>query len=135
MEATVTWTSGMTFQADLDGHRVGIAVPGPDGTAVGPRPKALLLAGLGGCTGVDVVGILEKMRVPFEGLAVEVQAEESTSHPKVFTRIHLRYRFKGRELPLDKLQRAVQLSQEKYCGVSAMLGRTAAISSEIVIEG
>ena len=135
MEATVTWTSGMTFQADLDGHRVGIAVPGPDGAGEGPRPKALLLAGLGGCTGVDVVGILEKMRVPFEGLAVEVQAEESTSHPKVFTRIHVRYRFKGRALPLDKLQRAVQLSQEKYCGVSAMLGKAAAISSEIVIEG
>ncbi len=135
MDATVTWTSGMAFQSDLEGHRVSMDVPGADGSAAGARPKALVLAGLGGCTGVDVVSILDKMRVPFEGLSVEVQAEESSDHPKVFTRIHLRYRFKGRDLPLDKLQRAVQLSQEKYCGVSAMLGKTAVITSEIVIEG
>lgn len=134
MDATVTWTSGMAFEADLEGHRVSVDVPGADGRAAGPRPKALVLAGLGGCTGVDVVSILDKMRVPFEGLAVDVRAEESASHPKVFTQIHVRYRFKGRDLPLDKLQRAVQLSQEKYCGVSAMLGKTAAITSEIVIE-
>ena len=135
MDATVTWTSGMAFQADLEGHSVSMDVPGADGRAEGARPKALVLAGLGGCTGVDVVSILDKMRVPFEGLAVDVRAEESTSHPKVFTWIHVRYRFKGADLPLDKLQRAVQLSQEKYCGVSAMLGKTAAITSEIVIEG
>ncbi|GLH70335.1 OsmC-like protein [Geothrix rubra] len=135
MEATVTWTSGMAFEAEQEGRRIPIDVPGPDGTSRGVRPKGLLLAGLGGCTGMDVVSILEKMRVPFEGLAVEVSADQSEDHPKVFTAIRVTYRFKGRDLPMDKLARAVQLSQEKYCGVSAMLGKTAAITTEIVVEG
>ena len=135
MEATVTWTSGMAFEAEQEGQRIPIDVPGPDGTCRGVRPKGLLLAGLGGCTGMDVVSILEKMRVPFEGLAVEVSADQSEDHPKVFTAIRVIYRFKGRDLPMDKLERAVQLSQEKYCGVSAMLGKTAAITTEIVVEG
>ncbi len=136
MEASVRWTSGMAFDAELEGHHLAIDVPGPDGASgKGPRPKGLLLAGLGGCTGLDVVSILEKMRVPFEGLAVDVSADQSEEHPRVFTRIHVRYRFRGRDLPMDKLERAVQLSQEKYCGVSAMLGKTAAITTEIVVEG
>lgn len=135
MEATVTWTSGMAFEAEQEGQRIPIDVPGPDGTSRGVRPKGLLLAGLGGCTSMDVVSILEKMRVPFEGLAVEVSADQSEDHPKVFTAIRVTYRFKGRDLPMDKLERAVQLSQEKYCGVSAMLGKTAAITTEIVVEG
>ena len=134
MEATVTWESGMAFEAEQEGQRIPIDVPGPDGTSRGVRPKGLLLAGLGGCTGMDVVSILEKMRVPFEGLAVDVSAGQSEDHPRVFTAIHVRYRFKGRDLPMDKLERAVQLSQEKYCGVSAMLGKTAAITTEIVVE-
>jgi putative redox protein len=135
MEATVTWTSGMAFEAEQEGQRIPIDVPGPDGTSRGVRPKGLLLAGLGGCTGMDVVSILEKMRVPFEGLAVDVSADQSEDHPKVFTAIHVTYRFRGRDLPMDKLARAVQLSQEKYCGVSAMLGKTATITTEIVVEG
>ena len=135
MEATVTWTSGMAFEAEQEGQRIPIDVPGPDGTSRGVRPKGLLLAGLGGCTGMDVVSILEKMRVPFEGLSVDVSADQSEDHPKVFTAIRVTYRFRGRDLPMDKLERAVQLSQEKYCGVSAMLGKTAAISTEIVVEG
>ncbi|HEX9010122.1 MAG TPA: OsmC family protein [Holophagaceae bacterium] len=135
MEATVTWTSGMAFEAEQEGQRIPIDVPGPDGTSRGVRPKGLLLAGLGGCTGMDVVSILEKMRVPFEGLAVEISADQSDDHPKVFTAIRVTYRFKGRDLPMDKLERAVQLSQEKYCGVSAMLGKTAAITTEILVEG
>lgn len=135
MDATVTWTSGMAFEAEQEGQRIPIDVPGPDGTSRGVRPKGLLLAGLGGCTGMDVVSILEKMRVPFEGLSVDVSADQSEDHPKVFTAIRVTYRFRGRDLPMDKLERAVQLSQEKYCGVSAMLGKTAAISTEIVVEG
>jgi putative redox protein len=136
MEANVRWESGLTFEVDQEGHRFHIDVPGPDGAPTkGPRPKGLLLAGLGGCTGIDVVGILEKMRVPFEGLEVQVSADQSEDHPKVFTTIRVRYLFKGRDLPMDKLERAVQLSQEKYCGVSAMLGKTATITTEIVVEG
>ena len=136
MEANVRWESGMAFEVDQEGHRFLIDVPGSDGAPTrGPRPKGLLLAGLGGCTGIDVVSILEKMRVPFEGLEIQVSADQSEDHPKVFTAIRVRYSFKGRNLPMDKLERAVQLSQEKYCGVSAMLGKTAAITTEIVVEG
>jgi len=135
MEANVRWESGMAFEVDQEGHRFLIDVPGSDGAPTrGPRPKGLLLAGLGGCTGIDVVSILEKMRVPFEGLEIQVSADQSEDHPKVFTAIRVRYSFKGRNLPMDKLERAVQLSQEKYCGVSAMLGKTAAITTEIVVE-
>jgi putative redox protein len=135
VEATVTWTSGMAFEAEQEGHRILMEASSPEGASRGMSPKGLVLAGLGGCTGMDVVSILERMRVPFKSLSVAVSADQSEDHPKVFTAIRVRYLFKGRNLPMDKLERAVQLSQEKYCGVSAMLGKTAAITTEIVVEG
>ena len=133
---SVLWQSGLAFQVEQDGHRYVIdAGPDAGGRDLGPRPKALLLSGLGGCTAMDVVSILEKMRVKLDGLEVQVSAETREEHPRIFTGIHVRYIFKGKDLPLDKLERAVKLSEDTYCGVSAMLRPTVPITSEIVIEG
>ncbi len=125
----------MAFEMDLNGHTlITDASPEVGGEDLGPRPKALLLVGLIGCTGIDVVSILNKMKVEPDDFSIEVEAEEAEDHPKVYTKIHLTYIFKGKALPKDKIERAVSLSQEKYCGVSAMLGKAALITYEIQIE-
>src|SRR5699024_7316658 len=119
----------MAFEMNLDGHTlITDASKEIGGEDLGPRPKALLLSGLIGCTGIDVVSILNKMKVEPNSFSIEVEAEESEDHPKVYTKIHLIYKFKGNNLPKDKLERAVSLSQEKYCGVSAMLEKAAPIT-------
>ncbi|WLT32535.1 OsmC family protein [Geothrix sp. PMB-07] len=134
--STVSWDSGLAFQAEQDGHRFMLdASAEADGRNLGPRPKALLLSALGACTGIDVVSILEKMRVKLDGLQVQVSAEMREEHPRIYTGIHVRYVFRGRDLPMDKLERAVQLSEDTYCGVSAMLRPAVPITSEIVVEG
>ena len=134
MDAIVKWTTGMTFEGHQDGHVIQVdASPEFGGQDRGPRPKTLVLTALGGCSAMDVVSILGKMRVPIEGFEVQASAELTEEHPKVFSRIHLKYLFKGRDLPLDKLEKAVTLSQDKYCGVSAMLARSAPITHEIVV--
>lgn len=125
----------MAFEMNLDGHTlITDASKEIGGEDLGPRPKALLLSGLIGCTGIDVVSILNKMKVEPDSFSIEVEAEESEDHPKVYTKIHLIYKFKGNNLPKDKLERAVSLSQEKYCGVSAMLEKAAPITYEVVID-
>lgn len=132
---TVAWQAGMAFTVELDDHTFTVdAKPEAGGAGLGPRPKGLLLSALGGCTGMDVVSILAKMRVPLEGFRVEVEAPLTEDHPRVYSSIHIRYVFKGRDLPMDKLERAVQLSQERYCGVSAMLAKAAPVTQEIVRE-
>jgi putative redox protein len=135
-EVSVRWDSGLAFQVDQDGHHFTLdASAEAGGQDRGPRPKALLLSALGACTGIDVVTILEKMRVPLGGLEVQVSAELRDAHPRIYTGIHVRYLFKGKDLPMDKLARAVQLSEDTYCGVAAMLRPTVPITSEIVVEG
>ena len=135
LASTVTWKTGMAFQVDQDGHRFLLdGSPALGGLDLGPRPKELLLSALGGCTGIDVVEILKKMRVPLEGLEVRLSADTTEEHPKVFTAIRLEYVFRGKELPLDKLERAVQLSRERYCGVSAMLEKACPIHVDIRVE-
>ena len=132
---SVTWDSGLAFRVEQDGHHYLIdAGPDAGGRDLGPRPKALLLSGLGGCTAMDVVSILEKMRVKLDGLEVQVSAEAREEHPRIFTGIHVRYIFKGKDLPMDKLERAVKLSEDTYCGVSAMLRPAVPITSQIVVE-
>jgi len=133
--SSVRWDSGLAFQVEQDGHHFMLdASPEAGGRDLGPRPKALLLSGLGACTAIDVVSILEKMRVKVEGLEVQVSAEVRDEHPRIYTGIHVRYVFRGQDLPMDKLGRAVQLSEETYCGVAAMLRPAVPITSEIVIE-
>jgi putative redox protein len=124
----------MSFDADLDGHHIVMDASSEfGGEEKGPRPKQILLASLGGCTGMDVVSLLGKMRVEYEGFTITAQAEASSEHPKAYTNIHLIYEFRGKGLPEDKLRKAVDLSQERYCPVSAMLRQAAKLTYEIKI--
>ena len=92
------------------------------------RPMELILIGLGGCTGVDVISILNKMRVKLDKFEVNIEAEQAEDYPKVFKKIHIEYIFHGKDLKKENLERAIKLSQEKYCSVSAMLRNTAELT-------
>ena len=135
MESTITWKSGRTFDSFQDGHHLALDLPVTSGgTDSGPKPKTLLLTALGGCTAMDVVSILDKMRVGLSGLKIHAGAELTEDHPKIFKSIHLKYIFGGADLPMDKLEKAVTLSMDKYCGVGAMLAKACPITWEIVID-
>jgi len=132
--AEITHKDGMAFEVGVNEHKFMIdATPEVGGKDRGPRPKPLVLASLGGCTGMDVISILKKMRVEPDYFNVAVSAEMTDEHPKYYNKIHLRYEFKGNDLPLDKLEKAINLSQDRYCGVTAMLDKVAEITHEIVI--
>ena len=125
----------MAFEMNLDGHTIitdGSKEIGGDD--FGPRPKALLLSGLIGCTGIDISLILKKMRIEIEDLSIEAEAQETDDQPKTYNQIHLIFTFKGKNLPLANLEKAVSLSQEKYCGVAAMLKKAAPITYEVRVE-
>ena len=138
MECTIRWMgsdAGMSFVAETEsGHAVvmeGAAEAG--GRNIGPRPMEMLLAGTGGCSAFDVVLIMKKGRHAVNACEVRVQAERATEDPKVFTQIHLHYRIKGRNLKPEAVMRAIELSKEKYCSASIMLGKTAAITYDFEI--
>lgn len=137
MKQTVNteWLGGMKFDSVVNGHHVIIdAAPEAGGNDEGPRPKALMLTALAGCTAMDVVSILQKMKVDPGHFQVEVEAEGTDEHPKHFTHMHIKYVFHSPGLPLDKVQKAVDLSQERYCGVSFMFRKAMQITTEIVIN-
>ncbi len=92
-----------------------------------------MLAALGGCTAMDVISILKKMRVNVENFNVHVEGELTDEHPKQFYKMHVIYEFTGKNLPLDKLQKAVELSEDRYCGVSAVYKKVMELTSEIKI--
>jgi putative redox protein len=127
MDATVRWQSGMLFAGTAgSGGTVTLDTrPEMGGTGRGPSPMETVLLGLAGCTGMDVVSILIKMRAPLAGLEIHVTGDRADEHPRVFTRIRLDYVFRGAGLKAEQVERAVRLSQEKYCSVSAMLRRAA----------
>lgn len=134
-EIECNWIDEMAFKVETDGHRLIIdANPEFGGQDRGPRPKPLLLASLAGCTGIDVISILKKMRVNLEGLHIKVSASLTEEHPKIYDKIIVTYTFKGYNLPMEKLEKAVQLSEEKYCGVSAMLKKAGLIEYNIITE-
>lgn len=101
----------------------------------GFSPKALLLAGLGGCSGIDVVDILQKMRVKFSNLEIDVETTQTEENPKVFNDIYIVYKIKTNKQNEDKIKKAIDLSLEKYCGVSAMLRKNSPIHYKILITG
>jgi len=105
------------------------------GSDSAPRPMEMVLASLAGCTAMDVVSILKKMRQNVTGLEISVESERSSDHPKVYTKILLKYVIKGIGLNEENIKRAIELSQEKYCSVSAMLKNSATVSYEYSIIG
>jgi len=116
------------------GHDVHVdAAPENLGYDSAARPMEYLIAGLGGCTGIDVVTILNKMKVKYDELNLRILTERSEEHPKKYTKIHIIYEFKGKDLPIDKLERAAQLSQEKYCGAVATFRGSSEITYEVKI--
>lgn len=138
MECTVRWHEGMSFIAETgSGHLVAMdGAPEAGGRDLAPRPMELLLAGTGGCTAFDIVLILKRGRHEVSGCEVKLQAERAETDPKVFTRINMHFVVTGKKLKPEVVERAVQLSAEKYCSASIMLGKTAAISHSFeVLEG
>lgn len=127
MKTTTTWKTAHAFDSTQNQSMIQI-----DGST-GFSPKALLLTGLAGCTGIDVVDILEKMRVPFASLEIDAEAEQTDEHPRVFKTIHLTYKLKTEEDHREKIKKAIDLSLEKYCGVAAMLKKNSRIEYEILI--
>ncbi len=133
-EIKINWLENMAFETEINGHRILLdASEESGGGNRGPRPKPLMLVALAGCTGMDVVSILKKMRVEPEGFNVLVEGDLTDEHPKQFTKMHVIYEFKGKNLPMDKLEKAISLSEERYCGVSAMYRKAIGITSEIKI--
>jgi len=132
---TNTWKENMSFEADVEGFKITLdADKSVGGQGLGPKPKALTLVSLAGCTSMDVISILKKMRVEPSYFNVEVEGELTEEHPKYYHHIHVKYIFRGDDLPMEKLEKAVNLSEERYCGVSALLSKGAKITSEIVVE-
>ena len=136
VESKVVWRDGMAFDAHLEGFQFTIDADEQfGGQGLGPKPKGLTLTSLIGCTGMDVIAILKKMRVAVDGFEVRSVGTLADEHPKKFERITLRYSFQGADLPLKKLRRAVSLSEERYCGVRATLVVAVEITSEIWVNG
>jgi len=136
MKALVKWNKDMNFQGKVE---TGVWVPMGPRTAEGreptaPTPMELLLVSLGGCTSMDIVWILQKKRIAFDDFWVEMEAEKTEEHPKVYSSIHLKFVFVGKGLKIEPLEQAAKLSAEKYCSVGAMLGKVATITHEIEIR-
>jgi putative redox protein len=123
---------GLAFQAELQGHKLTLdGDPRFGGRGLGPTPKPLVLTALAGCTGMDVASLLARMQVPFDSFEVEVDGDVCSEHPVVYTEIRVRYVFKGARLDREKIEKAVDLSRHRYCGVFAMLDKAAHITFEI----
>jgi putative redox protein len=138
MKARIRWIEGVSFAAETgSGHALVIdGAPEAGGRNLGPRPMELVLAGAAACTAFDVVWILNKARQPVADCVVEAEADRAEVEPKVFTRIRLVYRVAGRGLDPRQVERAVQLSKEKYCSATIMLGRTAEVTTRVeIVEG
>lgn len=136
MKTTVRWINNMMMVGEsASGHA--IVMDGPEdlgGQNLGVRPMEMLLLGMGGCTTVDVVSTLKKMRESVRDCRVEIGAERAQEHPKVFTKIHLHFIIEGTELNDKKVAKAVSLSADKYCSASIMLGKTATLTHDFEIR-
>lgn len=123
MKTSTTWKHDHAFESTLEQNVFQI-----DGNRKeGPNPKALLLSAIAACSGIDVVDILEKMRVQFTNLVIDVETEQTMEHPRVFKDIHVLYKIGTPAENEDKVRKAIELSLEKYCGVSAMLRKNSPI--------
>ena len=129
------WRGDMSFELELQGFKQVVdADSSVGGKNQGPTPKALMLNALAGCTGMDVVAILNKMQMPFDHFEIKIDGETTDSHPKVFGSIDLVYQFWGSELDEKKIEKACQLSQTKYCGVSATLREAGEVNWKVELN-
>lgn len=129
---TTTHKGNMAFEAEIGNHKVIMDTTAEGGgDDLGPSPKKLLLGTLAACTGMDVVSLLKKMRVEFSDFDIITNADLTTEHPKVFSSVDVIYRIKTAVENQEKVQKAVALSQEKYCGISAMLRKNSPIEYRI----
>ena len=135
MNISVNWVDGMLMVGKSDsGHA--ITMDGPPeigGENLGVRPMEMLLLGMAGCTMIDVVSTLEKMRENLSDCQTKVSADRGTEYPKVFTNIHVHFILRGKKLNPSKVEKAIKLSAEKYCSASIMLGKTAVITHDFEI--
>jgi putative redox protein len=135
MKARVKWVEQVSFLGETEsGHAVLMdGAPAAGGRNLGPRPMEMLLLGTGGCTSFDVISILKKSRQAVSDCYVELNAERAEEDPKVFTKIHLHFVVKGKDIKPEVVERAIKLSAEKYCSASIMLGKTAEITHDFEI--
>lgn len=131
-QVNTTYLSKMAFETQVDNHKMVLDAHADfGGEDKGPSPKKLLLSSLAGCTGIDVVSLLNKMKVNFSDLSIATDAELTEEHPKVFTHINVVFSIKILEEDQPKVEKAVTLSKEKYCGVSAMLQKNCPVYYKI----
>ena len=132
----MAWTDKVAFETEINGHKLIVdANVESGGSDLGPPPKRLMLTALAGCTGIDVIMILKKMKVVPEAFNVIIEADVTDEHPKHYSKMKVIYQFKGKDLPLDKLEKAVKLSETTYCGVTAVYRKAMEMQTEIrVIE-
>ncbi|HPE90069.1 MAG TPA: OsmC family protein [Spirochaetia bacterium] len=132
-DISCSWLGDMAFSATVNGHELRIDADSEfGGKDSGPRPKPLVMAALAGCSGMDVVSILKKMREPITWFNMRVEADQSDEHPKTYTAMRIIYEFKAADgLKDENVRKAVDLSLERYCGVAALLKKAIPLSGEI----
>jgi putative redox protein len=134
-KTTLDWIGGIAFEVEVDGHKLNLDLAAEKGGKnLGPRPKPLLLAALSGCSAMDAVSILDKMKIRGYKLKIEMEAEPTTEHPVIYKTIWMNFRFSGDNLPSSKIIQAIEMSITKYCGVYAMLSKASEIKAKIFIN-
>jgi len=122
-KAEASWKGRMQFDAEVNGHHIIMDLAGEKGDDTGPRPKPLMLAALAGCTGMDVISLMKKMRQELQYFNVIVEGDTEEEHPNPYYRMHIIYEFRGKDLDPEKIEKAINMSLERYCGVSAVYRR------------
>lgn len=134
-QITLDWKKDSTFETQMDGHTVTIDTSKEDGgTGSGVRPKALMLVSLAGCSGVNVISLFKKMRIHFEKLSVEVNAETTDTVPILYSAFHITFHVEGKADDSVRIEKAIRLSQE-YCGVAAMMKKIGPVTHNILLNG
>jgi putative redox protein len=132
---SIQYRENMSFNVSVNGHNMVIdSVREYGGNDEGPRPKSLMLVALAGCTGMDIVSILKNMRIPFDDFRINVDGNVTDEHPKHFDHMHITYIIKGKNIPVDKVNMAISLSLEKYCGVSYSFRIAMKLTHELIVE-
>lgn len=126
------FAGGMAFESEINGHKLITDTTAENGgNNTGPSPKRLMLSSLAGCTGIDIADILGKMRVHFTDFSIEIEATLTEEHPRIYNKVTVIYKIKLPEEDKPKMERAVSLSEDKYCGVMAMFRAFAEVKTQI----